>query len=90
MTPDGSTARHIKNSIACFITNSNIDVKHFVAIGCDGTNVNTGRVGGVVTLLEKEYGKPLQWLICMLHANEPAAILGRIDVRSTSIQRTDW
>jgi hypothetical protein len=70
VTPDGSTARHIKNSIACFIANSNIDVKHFVAIGCDGTNVNTGRVGGVVTLLEKEYGKPLQWLICMLHANE--------------------
>lgn len=70
VTPNGSTAKDIKNSITSFIADSKIDVEHFVAIGCDGTNVNTGRAGGVISLLEKEYGKPLQWLICMLHANE--------------------
>ena len=42
----------------------------FVAIGCDGTNVNTGRKGGIIALMEQELQKPLQWLICQLHANE--------------------
>jgi hypothetical protein len=41
-----------------------------VAIGCDGTNVNTGRTGGVIRLLEDELQRPLQWLICQLHFNE--------------------
>jgi len=41
-----------------------------VAIGCDGTNVNTGRNGGTIRLLEEELGRPLQWFICQLHANE--------------------
>ena len=42
----------------------------FVAIGCDGTNVNTGRNGGTIRLIEKELRRPLQWFICQLHANE--------------------
>ena len=41
-----------------------------IAIGCDGTNVNSGVKGGVIRLLELELGRPLQWLICLLHANE--------------------
>ena len=42
----------------------------FLAVGCDGTNVNTGRHNGIIRLLEKELNKPLQWLIGQLHANE--------------------
>lgn len=41
-----------------------------IAVGCDGTNVNTGRIGGTIRLLEEELQKPLQWLVCQLHANE--------------------
>jgi len=41
-----------------------------MAIGYDGTNVNTGAVGGVIGLLEQSLGRPLQWLVCLLHANE--------------------
>lgn len=40
------------------------------AVGCDGTNVNTGIRGGVVILLEHKLNRPLKWLICQLHANE--------------------
>ena len=39
-------------------------------VGCDGTNVNTGNKGGVITLLEGNAQKPLQWCICLLHMNE--------------------
>ena len=41
-----------------------------IAIGCDGTNVNSGVKGGVIRLLELELGRPLQWMIRLLHANE--------------------
>ena len=41
-----------------------------MAIGCDGTAVNTGRKNGVIVLLEKYLNRPLQWFVCLLHANE--------------------
>ena len=33
-------------------------------------NVNTGRLGGTVRLIKEKLEKPVQWLICQLHANE--------------------
>jgi len=41
-----------------------------VAVGCDGTNTNTGNRGGVIRLMEVEIGRALQWLVCLLHTNE--------------------
>jgi len=70
ISPSGSSAKLIKDSIVNFIATKNIDTQKFVAVGCDGTAVNTGIKGGAIRLLEKEYNKPLQWLICLLHANE--------------------
>jgi len=32
---------------------NNIDVDSLLAVGCDGTSVNTGKTGGVLILLEK-------------------------------------
>lgn len=70
LSPAGSSAKEIKDSIANFIATKNINIEKLVSIGCDGTLVNTGRKGGVIRLLEKEYNKPLQWLVCLLHTNE--------------------
>ena len=36
----------------------------------DGTNVNTGHQSGVIMRLERKLDRPLQWGICLLHANE--------------------
>ncbi|GBM63784.1 hypothetical protein AVEN_72207-1 [Araneus ventricosus] len=47
-----------------------MSLQNLSIIGCDGTNVNTGWKGGVIRLLETYVGRPLQWNICMLHANE--------------------
>jgi hypothetical protein len=40
------------------------------AIGADGTAVNTGCKNGVISLIEKDLNRPLQWIICMFHLNE--------------------
>lgn len=47
-----------------------LDMSKTLGIGCDGTATNTGATGGIIRLLEKKLGKPLQWLPCQLHANE--------------------
>ena len=40
------------------------------AIGCDGTVINTGHKNGVIARVEQVLGRPVQWLVCQLHANE--------------------
>lgn len=65
----GTSANIVKNMISCLNAKS-ISPNSIKAIGCDGTNVNTGWKGGVIRLMEKQIGKPIQWLICLLHANE--------------------
>ncbi|CAH1100766.1 unnamed protein product [Psylliodes chrysocephalus] len=49
---------------------SSISTDHLQVIGCDGTSLNTGHKDGVITLLEHQVKRPLQWFICELHANE--------------------
>lgn len=60
-------AKTICTNIISFLTLKNIDLNNILAIGCDGTAVNTGTKGGI---LEEKFNQPLQWLICQLHANE--------------------
>ena len=39
-------------------------------IGCDSTNVNIGRVGGVLQWIEKKLSMKLIWVLCDLHTGE--------------------
>ena len=70
ITPSSGASKSIENDIITFLRNKNINTDELHAIGCDGTNVNTGAVGGVIRLLELTLRRPLQWLICLLNANE--------------------
>lgn len=70
VTPADGSAKSITSSITQFLSHNNISTDKLVAVGCDGTNVNTGRNGGVIRFLEEHYSKPFQWLVCQLHANE--------------------
>lgn len=45
-------------------------LSNVLAIGCDGTAVNTGPKGGVIRLLEEKLNRPLQWTVCLLHMTE--------------------
>ena len=45
-------------------------VRTLMGVVCDGTAVNTGRVGGVIKRIEMFLERPVQWSICLLHLNE--------------------
>lgn len=70
ITPTAGTAKFIEREIYDFLLTENVFLDQLMAIGCDGTNVNVGKYGGIIRLLEKRLNKPLQWLICLLHMNE--------------------
>jgi hypothetical protein len=70
MTPSHSTAKEIQKSKSEFFSARYHDTQRLLAVGCDGTATNTGKIGGIIRLIEHDLNKPLQWLICQLHANE--------------------
>jgi len=70
ITPSSGCSKTIANDINDFHHNRNINTDDLRAVGCDGTNVNTGAVGGVIRIMELKLRRPLQWLICLLHTKE--------------------
>ena len=68
-SPETGKAKDISRNLHEFIIDRNSELS-LVAIGCDGTVVNTGRVSGVIRRLELILDRPLQWSICLLHFNE--------------------
>src|SRR6218665_2924559 len=70
ITSTGGDSKSIKQGIIVFFDKHNIDTEALMVIGCDGINVNTGAVEGVFHLLEEHLNRLLQWLVCMMHANE--------------------
>ena len=50
----------------------NVSTDYIQVVGCDGMNVNTRQMAGVIQQLEESFNHSLQWLICLLHANELA------------------
>ena len=70
LTPRSQTAKSITQNIIEYFDYQNFDYSCLKAVGCDGTAVNTGVKGGIIALLEKDLGKPLQWIICLLHCIE--------------------
>lgn len=70
ITVPSSEAKVICSEMLDFFKNESISLDSLIAVGCDGTNVNTGVNGGVIRLMEEALNRPLQWCICLLHANE--------------------
>lgn len=70
VTPISGTGVSICNSIFNFLTEKHVVLDSVVAVGCDGTVVNTGSKNGVISHLERKLEKPLQRFVCLLHFNE--------------------
>lgn len=70
VTPDNGTSKSIHKAICTFFPDNDVDTSNIGATGCDGTNVNTGALDGVICLVEKNFKRPIHWFVCMLHANE--------------------
>lgn len=68
-TSDGKS-RTITEGILERLADKNIDTTNIKAIGSDGENTNVGIRSGVIRQMETELGSKVQWLICLLHANE--------------------
>ena len=69
ITHDSGSARCIADELVTFLTDTH-SFNSLKANICDGTVANTGRIGCIIKLIEIHIEKPLQWLICLLHANE--------------------
>jgi len=67
--PSGSS-KDIAESLVASLKERNAKTENIKVVGCDGTNVNTGHIAGVIRRLEETFQHPLQWLVCLLHANE--------------------
>lgn len=70
VTPKDGTAKSVGASIQMFVSDSNIDPRKLLAVGCDGTNVNTGWKNGKITALENHVGYALHWFLCFSHCND--------------------
>lgn len=66
VTPDSGSSADITQSIYSVVTQKGTKL---VAVGCDGTNINTEKKNGVVRRLEIFVGHNLHWFLC-LHTNE--------------------
>ena len=67
--PGNATRKGIAGEVTDLVRSYNSE-ETLTAVCTDGTNVNTGWKTGAIAELERNLGKPLQWLICLLHANE--------------------
>ena len=68
--PQSGVVHEIFNEIIQNLPDINVGLNNLVAVGCDGTTVNTGSTNGIICLFEKYLSKPLHWLICLLHLSE--------------------
>ena len=66
VSPNSGSARNIFEAIR----ESGIALNSITVVCCDGTNVDTGRNGGVIRLIEQHIGMPVQCVVYMMHFNE--------------------
>ena len=64
------SANAIVNGIFDFLSANYKEKNNIIAIGCDGTAINTGAKGRAIRMIKPKLNKPVYCFICLLHANE--------------------
>ena len=67
--PEDGTGYKIATSVYSAIKDTALEQKLKI-VGSDGTAVITGESKGFIASLKNLIGRPLQWIICLLHLNE--------------------
>ena len=67
--PKDGTGYKITTSVYSAIKDTALEQKLKI-VGSDGTAVMTGKSKGFIASLETSIGRPLQWVICLVHLNE--------------------
>lgn len=62
-------AKQIAKGILTWLQDNDAE-EALIALAADSTNTNTGFKGGTMAFVENAVGRPLIWLVCMLHTNE--------------------
>lgn len=70
LTPCSGHGEEIAKSLHNFLSQNKVDISELIAVGCDGTSVNTGKSKGVIACLEEKLRREVQHLVCILHTNE--------------------
>ncbi|KAE8737193.1 hypothetical protein FOCC_FOCC017345 [Frankliniella occidentalis] len=70
VTPATHGADCLANTLLDFLDDARLETASLRCVGCDGCGTNTGWRGGAIRLMEETLGRPLQWHVCLLHANE--------------------
>ena len=60
------SANAIANGMFDFLSVNHKEKNDIIAIGFDGTSVNTGAKGGAMTMIKLKLNKPVHWFICQL------------------------
>src|SRR6218665_1574966 len=66
----GSSKDIITESLVASLKELNAKTQNIKVEGCYSTNVNTGHTAGFIRRLEESFEHPVQWLGCLLHAND--------------------
>src|SRR6218665_1818757 len=69
-TPQSGSSKDITESLVASLKELNAKTQNIKVLGCDGTNVNTGHTAGFIRRLEESFEHPVQWLVCLPHAND--------------------
>ena len=69
LSQENGTRRTIAKEVYMSIKKTKLADKIKI-IGTDGTACMTGKFNGFIRSLEELVNKPLQWVICLLHANK--------------------
>ena len=67
--PEDGTGYKIATSVYAAIKDTSLEQKLKI-VESDGTAVMTGKGKGFIASLETLIGRPLQWVLCLLHLNE--------------------
>ena len=70
LTPCSGHGEEIAKSLHNFLSQNKVDISELIAVGCDGTSINTGKSKGVIACLEEKLRREVQHLVCILHTNE--------------------
>lgn len=70
ISPNSGSSANIFEAMCDLFSDNEISLDSIIAIGCDGTAVNTGKHAGIIRQFELHVKRPLQWFICMFHFNE--------------------
>ena len=64
------SAKSISDGLLNYLESKEIVTNRIIAVGCDGTAVNTEPKEGAINLSKDKLNNPFHWFVCQPHANE--------------------